>query len=56
MVGLQGVANIPDDVIVDGRDTEEHDENLHSVLLRLSYKQLTLNTENAPAGRTTVCS
>ena len=31
MAGLQGVANIADDLIVHGRDTEEHDKNLNSV-------------------------
>ena len=45
MAGLQGVANIADDLIIHGRDTEEHDRNLHSVLQRLSEKQLTLNAE-----------
>ncbi|PFX13288.1 Retrovirus-related Pol polyprotein [Stylophora pistillata] len=45
MAGLQGVSNIADDLIVHGRDTEEHDKNLHSVLQRLSEKQLTLNAE-----------
>ena len=45
MAGLQGVANIADDLIVHGRDTEEHDKNLHSVLQRLIEKQLTLNAE-----------
>ena len=45
MAGLQGVANTADDLIVHGRDTEEHDKNLHSVLQRLSEKQLTLNAE-----------
>ena len=45
MAGLQGVANIADDLIVHGRDTEEHDKNLHGVLQRLSEKQLTLNAE-----------
>ena len=45
MAGLQGVANIADDLIVYGRDTEEHNKNLYSVLQRLSEKQLTLNAE-----------
>ena len=45
MAGLQGVANIADDLIVHGRDTEEHDKNLNSVLERLSEKQLTVNAE-----------
>ena len=45
MAGLQEVANIADDLIVHGRDTEEHDKNLNSVLERLSEKQLTVNAE-----------
>ena len=45
MAGLQGVANIADDLIIHGRDTEEHDKNLNSVLERLSEKQLTVNAE-----------
>ena len=39
MAGLQGVANIADNLIVHGRDTEEHDKNLHNVLERLSEKK-----------------
>ena len=39
------VANIADDLIVHGRDTEEHDKNINSVLERLSEKQLTVNAE-----------
>ena len=31
IAGLQGVANIADDLIVHGRDTEEHDKNLQCV-------------------------
>jgi len=45
MAGLQGVENIADDLVVHGRDTEEYDKNLHSVLQHLSEKQLTLNAE-----------
>ena len=45
MAGLQGVANIADDLIVHGRDTEEHDKNLNNVLERLNEKQLTVNAE-----------
>ena len=33
------------DLIVHGRDTETHDKNLHSVLQRLSEKQLTVSAE-----------
>ena len=31
MAGLPGVANIADDLIIHGQDTEEHDKNLYSV-------------------------
>ena len=40
MAGVQGVANIADDLIVHGQDIEEHDKNLNCVLKRLSEKQL----------------
>ena len=50
MTGLKGVANIADDLIVHGRDTEEHDKTLNSVLERLSEKQLAVNAENAHSG------
>ena len=33
MAGLQGVSNIADDLIVHGRDTEEHDKELNRFLL-----------------------
>ena len=39
------LANIADDLIVHGRDTEEHDKNLNSVLERFNEKQLTVNNE-----------
>ena len=45
IAGLQGVANIADDLIVHGRDTEKQDKNLHRVLQHLKEKQLTLNAE-----------
>ena len=45
MAGLQGVADIADDLIIHGRDTKELDKNLHSVLQHFSEKQLTLNAE-----------
>ena len=43
MAGLGGVSNIADDLIVHGKDTEEHNRNLDKVLERLEEKQLTLN-------------
>ena len=41
----EGVANILDDIIVHGRNTEEHDTRLQQVLERLKEKNLTLNAE-----------
>ena len=41
----EGVANISDDIIVHGRNTEEHDTRLQQVLERLKEKNLTLNAE-----------
>ena len=41
--GLEGVRNISDDIIVYGRNQNEHDERLEAVLKRLQDKNLTLN-------------
>ena len=43
--GLEGVRNISDDIVVFGKDVEEHDTRLHAVLERLREKHLTLNSE-----------
>ena len=43
--GCEGVANISDDIIVHGKNTEEHDKRLQQVLERLKEKNLTLNAE-----------
>lgn len=43
--GCEGVANISDDIIVHGKNTEEHDRRLQRVLERLKEKNLTLNAE-----------
>ena len=39
------MANIPDDIIVHGRSTEEHNKRLQQVLERVKKKNLTLNAE-----------
>ena len=44
MVGLQGLANIADDLIVHGQDMEELDKNLNCILKRLREK-LTVNAD-----------
>ncbi|KAK3855559.1 hypothetical protein Pcinc_038055 [Petrolisthes cinctipes] len=41
----KGVANIADDLIVYGKDTQEHDERLYAVLDRLQECGLTLNED-----------
>ena len=41
--GCAGVANIADDLIVHGKDIEEHDVRLFAVLGRLSEVKLTVN-------------
>ena len=43
--GLQGAANISDDVIVHGRGQEDHDKNVMAVLSRLDDANVTLNPE-----------
>ena len=45
MAGLKGVANIADDLVVHGQDSEEHDRNLIKVLERLKERGLTVNAE-----------
>ena len=45
MAGLKGVANIADDLVVHGQDSEEHDRNLIKVLERLTERGLTVNAE-----------
>ena len=45
MAGLKGVANIADDLVVHGKDSEEHDRNLIKVLERLKERGLTVNAE-----------
>ena len=43
--GCAGVANIADDIIIHGKDIEEHDRRLYPVLDRLSEVGLTVNSE-----------
>lgn len=45
--GCEGVANISDDIIIHGKNTEEHDRRLQRVLERLKDKNLTLNAEKS---------
>ena len=43
--GCAGVANIADDIIIHGKDIEEHDRRPYAVLDRLSEVGLTVNSE-----------
>ena len=45
MSDVNGVQNIADDLIVHGKNNEEHDRNLHRVLQRLKETNLTLNPQ-----------
>jgi hypothetical protein len=44
---IQQNANLSDDIIVFGKDEEDHDRVLHAVLKRLEEYRLTLNTEKS---------
>ena len=44
---IQQNANLSDDIIVFGKDEEDHDRVLHAVLKRLEENGLTLNTEKS---------
>ena len=41
--GLEGVLNMSDDILVYGKNQEEHDKRLHACLQRIKDKNLTLN-------------
>jgi hypothetical protein len=43
LAGLEGVANLLDDVLVFGETREQHDERLEAVLRRLQEAGITLN-------------
>lgn len=45
IAGIEGAENISDDIVVHGRNQEEHDNRLHAVLRRLQSSGLTLNPE-----------
>ena len=44
--GCEGVRNISDDIILNGKDDQQHDERLEKLLERLQQRGLTLNGEN----------
>ena len=43
--GCEGVRNISDDIILHGKDDQQHDERLEKLLERLQQRGLTLNSE-----------
>ena len=45
-----GATNIPDDIVVQGKTTEEHDRNLITLLHRLQEMNLTLNKDKCTIG------
>ena len=47
LAGLEGQVNISDDIIVHGRNQEEHDARLEGVIKRLGECGLTLNAEKS---------
>lgn len=52
--GLQGVVCHMDDVLIWGRDQQEHDIRLHTVLNKLQEAGVTLNMEKCELGRSEV--
>lgn len=48
--GIEGVANISDDIIVHGEDREEHDKRLRKIMGRLQTAGLTLNADKCRLG------
>jgi hypothetical protein len=43
--GCEGLQNISDDIIVHGKNKEEHDARLHQIMQKIAEKGLTLNKE-----------
>ena len=50
LTGLSGVLNVADDILVFGKDHNEHKERLVSVMSRLAECGLTLNPEKCKFG------
>lgn len=47
---IEGVQNISDDIVVYGRDRQEHDQRLKKVLARIREKGLILNRQKCQIG------
>lgn len=52
--GLAQTINVSDDILVFGKNQEEHDRNLENLLKRLRDKNLTLNKKKCQFNKTTV--
>ena len=52
LTGLEGVECNIDDILIHGRDQEEHDQRLHAVLNKLKEAHITLNPEKCEFGKT----
>ena len=51
---VKGAKNASDDIIVFGKDREEHDKNLHSLLATLHKAGLTVNASKCEFGKTEI--
>ena len=54
LTGLEGVECNVDDILIHGRNQEEHDQRLHAVLNKLKEAQITLNPEKYEFGKTSI--
>ena len=54
LAGLSNVVSIADDILVFGKNTEEHDEMLPNLLLRCSEKNIKLNKEKCVFNTSTI--
>ena len=50
IAGCPGATNIADDIVVDGKTTEDHDRNLVTLLNQLQERNLTLNKDKCKIG------
>ena len=54
LLGLEGVECNIDDILIHGRNQEEHDERLHTVLNKLKEAHITLNPEKCEFSKTSM--
>ena len=52
--GLEGVASIADDVAVYGKDNEDHDKNLHNLMIRAAETGLVFNSKKCSIKQTSI--